>query len=160
MTTQTANPPLQTPVVPDAIKVAPNEILLFAVKGRGEQIYEWVPKKDNAKESEWTHVPEAQLYDFEGNNVGHHYAGPVWDSKDGSSVLCDIVAVAPAKNANDAPWLLLVVKSHEGHGVYSDVTSIRRMDTVGGGEPSSPGKPGVKVPVPYTATYYCYGLKR
>ena len=161
MTNQIASSPLQVPGIPDALKVSPNETLLFAVKGKGTQIYEAVPKKDNPKEYEWTHVPEAQLYDFEGNHVGHHYAGPWWESTDGSKVLCDLKAHAEPQNKGAAPWLLLIVKKHEGQGVYSDVTSIRRMDTVGGGEPAdaSQVKPGQKVSVPYTATYYCYGRK-
>jgi hypothetical protein len=159
MNTQIASSPVQVPVVPDALKVSPNEKLLFAVKGKGAQIYEWVPKKDNPKQYEWTHVPEAQLYDFEGNNVGHHYAGPWWESNDGSKVLCDLKSHVEAKDKNAAPWLLLIVKAHEGQGVYSDVTSIQRLETVGGGEPTGQGKPGQKVPVPYTATYYCYGRR-
>jgi len=161
MNTQIANSPVQVPVVPDAIKVSPNETLLFAVKGKGTQIYERVPKKDNPKEYEWTHVPEAQLYDFEGNKVGHHYAGPWWESTDGSKVLCDLKGHVEAKDKTSAPWLLLIVKKHEGQGVYSDVTSIQRLETVGGGEPTdaSQVKPGQKVPVPYTATYYCYGRR-
>jgi hypothetical protein len=160
MNTQIANSPVQVPVVPDAIKVSPNETLLFAVKGKGTQIYERVPKKDNPKELEWTHVPEAQLFDYEGNNVGHHYAGPYWESTDGSRVLCDLKAHAEAKEKNAAPWLLLIVKKHEGQGVYSDVTSIQRLETVGGGEPADDQvKPGQKVAVPYTATYYCYGRR-
>jgi hypothetical protein len=160
MNTQIAHAPLPVPAVPDALKVSPKETLLFAVKGKGEQIYEWVPKKDNPKQYEWTHVPEAQLYDFQGNNVGHHYAGPTWESNDGSKVVCDLKShVASKDDASAAPWLLLIVNAHDGHGIFSDVTSIQRLETVGGGEPSGQGKPGQKVPVPYTATYYCYGLK-
>ena len=107
--------------------------------------------------------PEAELFDFEGNKIGSHYAGPAWESIDGSKVDCEIVAhVASPTDASAAPWLLLIVKSHEGKGVFSSVTAIRRMETVGGGEPSYDGsqlKAGQKVPVPYTATYFCYGSK-
>jgi len=162
MPTQTTHAPLATPVVPDALKVPPNETLLFAVKGRGFQIYESVPKQGDPKQHEWVHIPEADLFDFEGNKVGSHYAGPTWESNDGSKVICEITAEAASKDEGAAPWLLLIVKRHEGEGVFSRVTSIRRMETVGGGEPSTEAdqaKAGQKVRVPYTATYYCYGPK-
>ena len=162
MNTTTASAPLTSPIVPDALKLSPGETLLFAVKGRGNQVYEWVPKKKDPTKYEWDHIPEADLFDFEGNKVGSHYAGPTWESNDGSKVICEIKAHAAAPAPNAAPWLLLPVKSHEGQGIFSAVTCIRRMDTVGGGEPSTSAdqvKAGQVVRVPYTATYYCYGSK-
>ena len=162
MSTTIAPVPLTTPVVPEAIKVSPNEKLLFAFNGRGNQVYEWQPKKNDPTQYGWDHTPEADLFDFEGNKVGRHYGGPTWESIDGSKVVCDIIADVPSTEANAAPWLLLTVKSHEGQGIFGAVTSIRRLETVGGAEPSpnaSKPKPGQKVPVPYTATYYCYGSK-
>jgi len=159
MSTQTATAPLTAPVVPDALKVTANEKLLMAVKGRGTQDYEWVPKKDNPKQFEWTHTPNADLFDFEGNKIGTHYGGPTWESNDGSKVICNLKAHVAAKDKNAAPWLLLTAKSHEGKGAFSRITSIQRLETVGGGEPAEPGKAGQKVPVPYTATYYLYVSK-
>ena len=162
MSTRTTYAPLATPIVPDALKVSSKETLLFAVRGKGFQIYEPAPKQGDPKQYEWIHVPEADLFDFEGNKVGSHYAGPTWESNDGSKVICEIIAEAASKDEGAAPWLLLTVKRHEGQGVFNRVTSIRRLETVGGGEPSAAAdqaKTGQKVRVPYTATYYCYGLK-
>jgi hypothetical protein len=157
MSTSTATAPLTQPVVPDALKVSPKETLLFSVKGRGFQVYEWLPKQ-----SEWTHTPEADLFDAQGKKVGCHYAGPTWESNDGSKVVCDLKAHVASTDASAAPWLLLIVKTHEGEGVLSRVSSIQRLETAGGAEPpkeDGPAKVGQLVRVPYTATYYFYGSK-
>jgi hypothetical protein len=84
---------------------------------------------------------------------------PTWELNDGSKVICDLKAHVAAKDKSAAPWLLLIAKSHEGHGVFSRITSIQRLETVGGGEPSVEAKPGQVVRVPYTATYYLYVSK-
>ncbi len=153
---------LAAPAVPDAIKVSPNEKLLFALKGRGFQVYEWVPKKDNPKQSEWIHTPLADLFDADGKKVGSHYGGPTWESNDGSKVICSLKAHAASPDANAVPWLLLPVAKHEGQGIMSNVTSIQRLETAGGKEPSEesgPATAGKPVRVPYTATYYFYVSK-
>lgn len=163
MNTTTTSAPLTEPVVPDALKVSPKETLLFAVKGRGAQVYEWQPKKDKPDQFEWVHTPEADLFDSEGKKIGCHYGGPTWESSDESKVVCDLKAHVASKDDSAAPWLLLTAKSHEGQGIFSRVTSIQRLETVGGGEPSIGAdqlKAGQVVRVPYTATYYCYGSKR
>jgi len=167
MNTQTASAPLTAPVVPDAIKVSPNETLLFAAKGKGFQVYDWVPKKDDPSRGEWVHTPEADLFDAEGKKIGCHYGGPTWESNDGSKVICTLKSHAASPDANAVPWLLLIVKTHEGEGVFSRVTSIQRLETAGGAEPSeetgvAKAKAGgkVQIRVPYTATYYCFGANR
>jgi hypothetical protein len=61
------------------------------------------------------------------------------------------------------PWLLLSAKSNSGAGVFSQVKSIQRLQTVGGKAPSAPcGQDNTKqvVRVPYKATYYFYGAKK
>jgi len=162
MSTHTANAPLPAPVVPDTIKVSPKETLLFAAKGKGVQIYEWLPKKDNPKQYEWVHTPEADLFDSEGKKIGRHYGGPTWESNDGSKVVCVLKGHVASKDDNAAPWLLLSAKTHEGHGIFSSITSIQRLETAGGAEPSAgagQAKAGQVVRVPYTATYYFYSSK-
>jgi hypothetical protein len=162
MNTQTAHAPLTEPVVPDTLKVSAKETLLFAAKGRGVQIYERLPKKNDSKQYEWVHTPEADLFDSQEKKIGCHYGGPTWESNDGSKVVCDLKAHVASKDENAAPWLLLSAKSHEGEGIFSRVTSIQRLETVGGAEPSTgaaQAKAGKKLRVPYTATYYFYVAK-
>src|ERR1700727_2934622 len=67
------------PVVPDAVKVSPNEKLLFTAKAQGVQIYRCQAKKDDPTQYEWVFVaPEADLFDAQGKKIGRHYAGPTW----------------------------------------------------------------------------------
>ena len=60
------------------------------------------------------------------------------------------------------PWLLLSAKKHLGDGVFSQVTSIQRLETNGGKAPSggcTQADVGMELRVPYTAVYYFYVLK-
>jgi hypothetical protein len=154
---------LKVPHVPDALKVSPAEELLLIVRAKGVQIYTWQQKKDSPSQYEWVFKsPEADLFDASGKKIGHHYAGPTWESSDGSKVLGELKAHISSKDESAVPWLLLTAKEHEGTGIFSHVTSIQRLETVGGKAPlagSNPPKAGTEVRVPYTADYYFYGPK-
>jgi hypothetical protein len=55
------------------------------------------------------------------------------------------------------PWLLLAAVTSEGPGIFHRVTSIQRVNTVGGIAPADPGNfSGEVVRVPYTAEYFFY----
>jgi hypothetical protein len=124
---------VSAPVVPDSIKVPATETFSFAATAKGLQIYECRAKKDDPARFEWVFkAPEAELFDRNGKKIGKHYAGPTWESNDGSKVLGELKARADAEDRNAIPWLLLGAKKHEGEGVFSKVTSIQRVDTVGG----------------------------
>ena len=54
-------------------------------------------------------------------------------------------------------WILLSKFRTEGAGIFSKVTYIQRVNTVGGLAPSEPGLiDGETKQVPYTAEYYFY----
>ena len=150
-------------VVPDAVKVTSNEVLLFTAKAKGVQIYVCQAKKDDPTKYEWVFkAPEADLFDTQGKKIGHHYAGPTWESTDGSRVAGAVKAHVPSRDTNAIPWLLVSAKSHEGNGVFSPVTSIQRLETVGGKAPAggcTQANVGKELRVPYTAVYYFYGAK-
>ena len=60
-------------------------------------------------------------------------------------------------DSDAVPWLLLKATSTEGHGIFSRVTYIQRVNTVGGVAPTEPGTyVGEEVSVPYTTEYYFY----
>jgi Protein of unknown function (DUF3455) len=104
-------------------------------------------------------APEADLFDASNKKVGKHYAGPVWESKDGSKVVGEVKAKADSKDKTAIPWLLLAAKSNEGKGVFSSVKSIQRVDTVGGKAPQTDcdsSRVGKQAKVSYTANYYFY----
>lgn len=155
---------VSVPVVPDTLKVSPNETLSFAAKAKGVQIYECRAKTNDATVYEWVlKAPEADLFDALGKRIGRHYGGPTWEGIDGSKVVGELKGREPSTETNAIPWLLLVAKKHEGNGVFSRVSSIQRLETVGGKAPTGGrdrSKLGTEVRVPYTAVYYFYTSER
>ena len=149
---------LSAPTVPAALQVPSTEKLLFSAKAQGVQIYQWLPKKDNPTQYEWAFkAPAADLFDAEGKKMGSHYAGPTWESTDGSKVVGALKARVDSKNPGAVPWLLLTAKTHAGNGIFTHITSIQRLETTGGKPPATAGaKPGEESRVPYAATYYFY----
>jgi hypothetical protein len=151
------------PVVPDAVKISANEELLFTAKAQGVQIYKCQAKKDDPTQYEWVFVaPKADLFDAHGKKIGRHYAGPTWESNDGSQVVGEVKGHVPSNDNSAVPWLLLAAKKHAGNGVFSQVTSIQRLETVGGKAPTggcSQASVGKELRVPYTAVYYFYVSK-
>lgn len=102
------------------------------------------------------------MFDRHGKKIGRHYAGPTWEATDGSKVVGEFKNRAPSTDANAIPWLLLAGKKHEGYGIFSRVTSIQRLETVGGKAPAEgcdQSSQGKELRVPYTAVYYFYVVK-
>ncbi len=155
---------VSVPIVPDTLKVSPNETLSFAAKAQGVQIYECRAKTNDATEYEWVlKAPEAVLFDAQGKRIGRHYGGPTWEGIDGSKVVGEVKGRETSTETNAIPWLLLVAKKHEGNGVFSRISCIQRLETVGGKAPvggRDRSKPGAEVSVPYTAVYYFYTSER
>ena len=154
---------LSAPLVSDTLKVPPTDTLAFAATAKGVQIYECRANKDNANRYEWVlKAPEAELFDARGKKIVHHYGGPAWESSDGSKVTGEVKASEPSTDANSIPWLLLSAKTHEGHGIFSQINSIQRLETRGGKAPSGgcdQSSIGKQLQVPYTAVYYFYQTK-
>lgn len=136
---------------------AADQRLWFVLHAVGTQNYVC-----NAAGTAWTFVgPRAELLNEGGQVVGHHYASaagptrPAWESSDGSVVVMQRaggVSVTPTA----VPWLLLTAVSHSGDGRFEDVTSIQRLNTVGGVAPSAPCTAGAPSAVPYETDYFFY----
>ena len=137
--------------VPDSLKPGANESLALVVAATGVQIYE-------CRDSKWLFVaPQAELWDARGRLIGTHYAGPHWESADGSKVVGAVKQRADAPEAGAIPWLLLGAKSVGAEGAFSKVTSIQRVATHGGVAPDGGcDKPGEEARVYYTADYYFF----
>jgi uncharacterized protein DUF3455 len=152
-----AQPPAP-PDVPPALRPPAGQSLYLEALATGVQIYECARKPDSAYE--WTFkAPEASLADRSGRSLGKHYAGPTWESSDGSTVVGEVKAKDPGPNPSAIAWLLLSAKSNTGSGVFSAARSIQRIATTGGvapAEPCSEGNLGQVSRVPYTATYDFY----
>ena len=146
-------PDIPTPELPCVdLEITESSKVIFRAYAIGVQIYRW-------NGASWAFVaPEANLYADGGYRglVGTHYAGPTWESNSGSKVVA-----ARAGGCTPDPtaiaWLLLKTVAADGPGIFSDVTYIHRLNTVGGSAPSNPGSwIGEIVRVPYTAEYYFY----
>jgi len=149
--------------VPDALKVGANETLTLTAAAKGVQIYECRAAKAAGAPDEWAFVaPEAQLFDAGGKKIGDHGAGPHWQALDGSRTLGTVKASAPAPNADGIPWLLLTARPAGPNGSFSGITSVQRINTVGGKAPAggcSSSNYGAAARVPYTADYLFYSAR-
>jgi len=152
----------QSPAVtiPDRLRGGANESLAMVVPARGVQIYECLPRRDQPGAFAWAFVaPEADLFDRRGAKIGRHYAGPHWESNDGSKVLGTVKERAEAPAPGAIPWLLLSAQSDGPQGAFSKVTSIQRVNTVGGVAPKdgcSQTAVGKAARINYTADYYFF----
>ena len=125
----------------------------FELTGKGVQIYVCAQSPDGFA---WElKAPDARLLDSQGNDVGHHFAGPSWQGKDGS-----LVTGEPEYTASGAPgsvaWLVLRAKTHSGQGVFATVKAIVRTRTQGGAAPAEgcdAAHTNAETQVPYTASY-------
>ena len=155
--------PMSAAKVPDQLKPGANESLALIVPAKGVQIYECRAKKDQVGEYEWAFVaPEADLFDARGIRIGRHYAGPHWESTDGSKILGTVKERIDAPVANAIPWLLLAARSVGPEGSFSKVTSIQRVNTVGGVAPKdgcSEAATATRARINYTADYYFFTAK-
>ena len=152
------------PLVPENLRPPATEVLSLETEAAGVQIYECNASKDVPTRFEWVFkAPEADLFDRAGNKIGKHYAGPTWESNDGSKVVGEVKAQDSGPDSGAIPWLLLSAKTTSGTGVFSQVKSIQRVHTVGGkapAEPCSQAQAGKVARVSYKATYYFYVTER
>jgi hypothetical protein len=151
------------PSVPENLRTPATEVLSLETEATGVQIYECNASKEAPTRFEWIFkAPEADLFDKAGKKIAKHYAGPTWDSNDGSKVVGEVKAKDNGPDPNAIPWLLLSAKSTSGTGVFSKVKSIQRVHTVGGRAPTeacSQAQAGKVARVGYKATYNFYVSK-
>ena len=136
--------------LPAAI-AAPDEKVVLTLHAVGMQYYDCKPGADG--KLVWTfNSPQATLTSAD-KVAGYHNAGPTWELMDGSSITAKAVGNAPGTNPNDIPWLKLEVNSHKGTGQLSDVTTVQRINTVGGVLKGSCDREKAGEGMPYSADY-------
>jgi len=148
---------VSTPNVPQPLLPPTDAAAYLEAFAKGVQIYDCA-RKDSSFEWKFK-APEATLADRSGKTLGKHYAGPTWESTDGSSVVGEVKAKDPGPQSSAIPWLLLAAKSHAGKGVFADARYIQRVATTGGIAPPdgcSEKSLGQQARVTYTATYVFY----
>ncbi|MCY7387171.1 MAG: DUF3455 domain-containing protein [Burkholderiales bacterium] len=144
----------QTPA--DITPPAGNKAAMTLV-GVGTLAYECKAVADKPGTFAWTFAgPDAKLLDANKKEVGKYYAGPTWESTDGSKVTGKQLAVSPSA-AGAIPLQLVQAAPATGKGAMTDVTYIQRLKTVGGVAPATPAcaaaNVGAKTTVGYSADY-------
>jgi hypothetical protein len=144
------------PSVPQAIQADSSERVAFVWGAVGTQNYNC--KSDGKGGWEWGFVaPEADLFNAKKDKVGSHGAGPFWAAPDGSRIEGSVKARQAASSAQDIPWLLLNTKSTGGPGKMAAISSVQRINTVGGVAPkdgcASAADVGKAVKQPYSSDY-------
>jgi uncharacterized protein DUF3455 len=136
--------------LPAAIAAA-GETVVITVHAVGLQYYDCKPGADG--KLAWTfNSPQATL--TIGDKIaGYHAAGPSWELSDGSGITAKAVGNAPGTGANDIPWLKLEVNSHKGSGQLSNVTTVQRINTVGGVLKGACDNEKLGRGMPYSADY-------
>src|SRR5438067_830597 len=115
--------------VPAAI-AAPGESIVATWHAEGAQVYECKAGADG--KLAWAFREPIATLLLDGKTIGRHYAGPNWEHMDGSAVVGKVAANAPGGTPNDIPWLKLEVVSSRGSGMLTPVTTVQRINTVGG----------------------------
>ena len=130
---------------------ASGETVVLKVHAIGMQLYECKPGADG--KLAWTFTAPQATLTIDDKVVGYHGAGPSWELNDSSAVTGKAVGDAPGANANDIPWLKLEVATHTGSGRLSDVTTVQRINTIGGVLNDSCDRQGAGRGMPYAADY-------
>jgi uncharacterized protein DUF3455 len=145
--------------VPENLRVPDGQTILLRMAARGAQVYTCKAKNAEPAAYEWVlKAPDAELFDQRGAKVGRHYAGPTWESADGSRVVGEVMERSPVQGA--IPLLLLRAKSNEGAGALGSVKYIQRLDTASGVAPPvgcDAERAGTEARVEYSANYDFYG---
>jgi len=146
--------------LPEPVRVPAGHNAFMTAVGAGDLTYECKTNAAKGGAMEWMFVgPEAKLTDAKTNKeVGKYYAGPTWESMDGSKITGKQVAVAPAA-AGNIPMQLVKTEPAVGSGSMTGVTYIQRVNTKGGVAPSdacTAATSGQKKTVPYKADYVFY----
>ena len=136
--------------LPAAI-AAPGETTVATWHAEGAQVYECKAGADG--KLAWAFREPIATLLLDGKTIGRHYAGPNWEHMDGSAVVAKVAGNAPAPNAKDIPWLKLEVTASRGSGALSGVTTVQRINTVGGRHDGACEKAGTFHSAPYSADY-------
>jgi len=151
---------ITAPAVPAQLRAPAGQSAFVEALATGVQIYECAPKPGESSAFAWTfRAPEATLSDRSGRALGKHYAGPTWESLDGSKVVGQLKAGDPGPDPAAIPWLLMTARSSSSAGIFAPAVSVQRVRTVGGIAPAErcdAANATQVARVPYTATYYFY----
>src|SRR5256885_13322736 len=118
------SPRPQPAAVPESLRVPDGQTLLLRAAARGAQIYTCKVNTAEPPAFEWVlKAPDAELLDQSGARIGRHYAGPTWESADGSRVVGEVMQRSAVQGA--IPVLLLRAESNDCAGGVASVKDIQ-----------------------------------
>ena len=83
------------------VPAPPGAKLLLEVAAQGVQIYTCEKATDGYH---WVFIaPDAVLFDAAGRQIGTHFAGPTWQSEDGSKIVGEVVGRRPRRSHTPLP---------------------------------------------------------
>lgn len=141
--------------VPERLMPPAGNVEISRGFARGYQLYVSVEDPALPGSYIWKFTgPTAILSNFGGRDYATHFGGPTWQADNTGSSVKGTKIDGMAMDPTAIDWLLLKGRDHAGNGMFSHVTYIQRIETVGGMMPSwMPMAAGIEVAVPYTATY-------
>jgi hypothetical protein len=150
--------------VPQVLAPAGEQAFVESVVARGVQVYQCRGDDAAPGGARWVFVePRATLLDGAGATIGRHYGGPHWEAADGSRIVGSLEARADAPQANAIPWLLLSARSVGTEGRFAGLSSVQRVNTIGGVAPvrsCHAGTVGQTEEVAYAADYLLYKSRK
>jgi Protein of unknown function (DUF3455) len=142
--------PLLAQAVPETLRAA-GETVVLTTFAEGAQVYDC--KADQAGKLAWAFREPIATLIIDGKTVGRHYAGPHWETADGSIIQGKVSGRTPGATAADIPWLKLDVAARKGQGQLDGVTTIQRINTKGGVLEGACDKVGTTRSVAYSTDY-------
>jgi hypothetical protein len=148
---------IATTAIPAQIKAPGGYTPALITHAIGDQIYQCTLNKEKYT---WVlQAPDARLLDDKGQIVGNHYSGPIWEYKEGSRIVGQVINKLDVNPDSSISWLLVKVIAHKGKGLFSDINYINRINTIGGLPPSTgcnENHLGSEKRVSYSADYVFY----
>ena len=141
------------------LRASPNEVPAFVLNGNGVYIYQCRQSLLGSNAYEWAFVaPDATLYDGSRSAARHATVG-LFESLSDRSSLSGVVRTSQAAGVQNLPWILMRAQPLAETGMFAGVTSVQRVNTVGGAAPTGgcgPDNIGEESRVAYQADYYFY----
>jgi hypothetical protein len=142
--------------LPAPLRASQNEAPAFMLRASGTHVYECVAVPGGYR---WAFLnPDATLFDGT-RSIATHTTASTWEaSSDRTSAAGRVSATQPAGEGN-LPWALYRTQSSGDGGLFSGVTSVQRVNTVGGVAPASgcgDTTVGTESRVQFSADYYFY----
>lgn len=141
------------------LRAPASEMPAFVLNGNGAYIYQCRQSPLNANAYEWAFVvPDATLYEGARSTARHATVG-LFEALSDRSSISGIVRTSQAAGVQNLPWVLMRAQPMGETGLFAGVTSIQRVNTVGGAAPTSgcgPDNVGGESRVAFQADYYFY----